>query len=331
MRVMLATQAADLDFSEGREKGLTAYWAEIEALLQRVGPMYLSTKLDGVRGATSSGKVMSRTWKPIRSDKIQEVFGFHFLDGLDGEFIANDANDPNAMQAATSATSKKDSEIVPTYHIFDYHLEQDLPFSERYGKLQAFDSYLRNLPSTPEYNLIRSHIKVIPQVLVSNAMEVKRHVERFIEEGYEGGMLRSPASPYKTGRSTLREAYLLKVKIWEDAEAEVLYAYEAMHNTNEAEFDERGYTKRSSAKAGKVPAGYLGGLHVKDIATDVEFDIGIAVRGAWSLADRKALWSTAPLLIGKILTYRHFPTGVVSKPRFPKFVAWRDDSDRGEE
>ena len=45
MRVMLATQAADLDFSEGREKGLTAYWAEIEALLQRVGPMYLSTKL----------------------------------------------------------------------------------------------------------------------------------------------------------------------------------------------------------------------------------------------------------------------------------------------
>ena len=330
MRVMLASQAADLDFSEGREEGLKSYWGSIESLLQRVGPMYLSTKLDGVRGAISTGRVMSRTWKDIRSDKIQEVFGHHFLDGLDGEFIASDATDPNAMQAATSATSKKDSDVVPTYHIFDYHLEQDLPFKERYEKLQRFDDFLNRLPSTPENNLLRGHIKVIPQVLVSNAAEVKRYVEHFLSKGYEGGMLRSPSSPYKTGRSTLREAYLLKVKIWEDAEAKVLYAYEAMHNTNEAEFDERGYTKRSSSKAGKIPAGYLGGLHVQDISTDIEFDIGIAVKGAWSLADRKALWSAAPSLVGKILTYRHFPSGVVSKPRFPKFVSWRDDSDRGE-
>lgn len=326
MRVMLADQVADLDYSQGREVGLQLYWEQIQALLERVGPMYMSTKLDGVRGAIAD-KVMSRTWKEIRSKAIQEVFAHTFLGGLDGEFIAGDPTDSNAMQAANSATSKADSAIIPHYYAFDCYSKGTEPFSMRYEYLKAFERELDDMPVTDLSALWKSHVHVVEQHLVSTGAEVRAYLEKFLSLGYEGGMLRLPTSPYKQGRSTRNEAYLLKVKIWEDAEAEVLDVYEAMHNTNVQERDDRGYSKRSSAKSGLVPAGYLGGFHVRDIKSGVEFDIGIAVRGVWSREIRTSLWHTADQLHGKLLTYRHFPSGIVDKPRFPKFVSWRSRDD----
>lgn len=326
MRVMLADQVADLDYSQGREAGLQQYWAQIQEVFDRVGPMYLSTKLDGVRGAIAD-RVMSRTWKEIRSAKIQEVFAHSFLKGLDGEFIAGDSTDPNAMQAANSATSKADSLVIPNYYVFDVYSKGTEPFSQRYVYLKSFERELAGLPDTELSLLWKSHMHVVEQTLVHTSKEVQEHVDRFLSLGYEGGMLRLPDSPYKQGRSTRKEAFLLKVKIWEDAEAEILSAYEAMHNTNAKDVDDRGYAKRSSAKAGLVPAGYLGGLHVRDIKSGVEFDIGIAVRGVWTLQTRKALWAASNTLPGKILTYRHFPSGIVEKPRFPKFVSFRSSDD----
>jgi len=326
MRVMLADQVADLNYSQGKEAGLQHYWEQIQTVLDRVGPMYISTKLDGVRGAIDT-HVMSRTWKEIRSAKIQEVFAHTFLSGLDGEFIAGESTDPNAMQAANSATSKADSQVIPHYYAFDAYSQGSEPFSQRYEYLKSFESALAGLPDTELSLLWKSHVHVVEQTLIRTSKEVQEHVGRFLALGYEGGMLRLPTSPYKQGRSTRNEAFLLKVKIWEDAEAEIISAYEAMHNTNARDVDDRGYAKRSSAKAGLVPAGYLGGLHVRDIKSGVEFDIGIAVRGVWTLQDRKALWSASATLPGKILTYRHFPSGIVEKPRFPKFVSWRSLED----
>ena len=57
-------------------------------------------------------------------------------------------------------------------------------------------------------------------------------------------MVRTPDSPYKCGRSTEREAWLLKIKRFEDAEAVVLGTYEGMSNMNEAGVDAFGRTKR---------------------------------------------------------------------------------------
>ena len=43
-----------------------------------------------------------------------------------------------------------------------------------------------------------------------------------------------PNAPYKQGRSTVREGYLLKVKTFLDDEATVVRFEERMHNGNEA-------------------------------------------------------------------------------------------------
>ena len=76
-------------------------------------------------------------------------------------------------------------------------------------------------------------------------------------------MIRTPDSPYKCGRSTEREGWLLKIKRFEDAEAVVLDTYEGMSNQNDAQRDAFGRTKRSLAQAGKVGRGELGGFVVR--------------------------------------------------------------------
>jgi hypothetical protein len=73
-------------------------------------------------------------------------------------------------------------------------------------------------------------------------------------------MLRDPNGPYKFGRSTRKEGYLLKLKRFCDSEAEVIGVVELMHNGNEAKTNALGRTERSTRKAGKTGMGVLGAL-----------------------------------------------------------------------
>ena len=55
-----------------------------------------------------------------------------------------------------------------------------------------------------------------------NNEELIDYEQGAVEDGYEGVMLRDPSAPYKYGRSTVRKGYLLKLKRFEDSEAEVI-------------------------------------------------------------------------------------------------------------
>jgi DNA ligase-1 len=150
-------------------------------------------------------------------------------------------------------------------------------------------------------------------------------------------MIRSTAGPYKFGRSTEKEGWLLKLKRFEDSEAVVLGCYELMHNANEATKDELGHTKRSSHKANKQGRGTLGGLHVRDLKTGVEFDIGTGFDDAlraelWSLHQLNVALQvpakfSAGAVVGRVAKYKFFPTGSKDKPRFPVFLGFRDSID----
>ena len=126
---------------------------------------------------------------------------------------------------------------------------------------------LAALPDSPRI------VKVMP-VLIPNASALAAYEEECIAAGHEGVMVRTPDSPYKCGRSTEREAWLLKIKRFEDAEATVLASYEGMTNQNTAELDAFGRTKRSLAQAGMIGRGELGGFVVRHLSTGVEFWLG---------------------------------------------------------
>lgn len=112
------------------------------------------------------------------------------------------------------------------------------------------------------------------------------------------------------------------MKRFEDAEAEVIGVVEEMHNTNEAKINELGRTSRSTAQAGKVGKGRLGALQVR-LPCGTTFEIG----SGYDAEQRNRFWRQRDDLIGKLVTFRHQPSGAKDKPRFPVFHGFRDARD----
>ena len=177
---------------------------------------------------------------------------------------------------------------------------------------------LAALPDSPRI------VKILP-VLIPDCTDLAAYEEECITAGYEGVMVRTPNSPYKCGRSTEREAWLLKIKRFEDAEAMVLASYEGMTNQNAAELDAFGRTKRSLAQAGMIGRNELGGFVVRHLSTGVEFRLGYnhIVGGV----DRVTLWLRREMLVGKVVKFSHQPSGAKEAPRFPKFIGFREAWD----
>lgn len=273
-------------------------------------PVMVSPKLDGVR-AIKLGNLMSRNLKEIPNRHVQKSFEL-IPDGIDGELIEGDPTD-DPYRRTISAVMSEDGEPDVSLYVFDcFHYEETFTLRFETVKVLAGRAIMAGLK-----------VRLVPHIWVYTIQELLEAEQQFLDEGYEGLMIRDPAGPYKFGRSTLKEGYLLKLKRFEDSEAEVLGTYEKMHNANEAKKNALGRTERSTAKDGMVPAGVLGGLDVRDLKTGVEFKIG----GKFSAAEREKFWKQRKSLIGKIAKYKFFATGSKDKPRFPIFLGWRDRID----
>lgn len=155
--------------------------------------------------------------------------------------------------------------------------------------------------------------------------QLMAYEERCFAEGYEGVMIRTLASPYKYDRSTEREGYVLKIECFENAEAVVLDTYESMSNQNAAEKDAFGRTKRSMAQSGMVGRGELGRFVVRHAEMGIEFRLGYnhVVGGV----GRVSLWQQRESLTGRLVKFKHLPSGVKEEPRFPKFIGFREPWD----
>ncbi len=275
-------------------------------------PLMASAKLDGVRALIINGVVMSRSLKPIPNKYIQAIIGNPMLDGFDGELIiGGDCAAKDVYQKTVSGVMERDKD-QPTikFMVFDdFHCYGD--FRRRYHNL-----YNRRdrLPSS-----LLCHVFIHSHHEISGQDELLKWETRYLKDGYEGIMLRSLDGPYKHGRSTLKESYLLKVKRFTDAEAIIIGMSPLMHNTNEQTKDELGHSVRSSKKEGKVALQQLGALKVRDVKSGVEFDIGTGFTGE----QRITFWHGRHDLIGKVVKYKSQPVGVKDRPRFPVFLGFR--------
>lgn len=282
-------------------------------------PVYASPKLDGIRAAIRDGEAVSRTLKPLPNVYLQGYISARSdLNGLDGEFTVGPANDKNVMQATTSGVMSKAGEPDFTYWVFDFYTSPDMPYGERLRLMQRSFAGSDKLKSY-------TRIKLLPQTLIHSASELDAFERVQLEQGYEGIMVRAPQSPYKYGRSTAREGYLLKVKRFTDGEATIIGFEELLHNANEAQVNALGLTERSSHAANKVPMGTLGALRVRDVATGVEFSIGTG----YTAAQRLQIWEQRETLLNTIVKYKHFEVGAKDAPRFPVWLGMRHPDDMG--
>lgn len=290
-------------------------------------PVLATPKLDGIRCLRVNGKALSRKFLAIPNDHIRSTIEREFeqyLSEYDGEIMI-----PNrSFNELSGDVRRHDGKPDFRYHVFDVVQQENTPniidpsmtVPNPWGGLsQPYVSRVHSLEMTA---LPSFCVKVLP-VLINTVEELNAYEAECLAQGYEGVMVRSPNSPYKCGRSTANEGYLLKVKRFEDGEAEVL-GYECEYeNQNVAEKDAFGRTKRSTNQENMVPKDRLGKLNVRDLVTKVEFDIGTG----FTAADRMKLWARRDELIGKIAKYKHQPSGADEKPRFPVWLGWRDKWD----
>lgn len=273
-------------------------------------PLLASPKLDGVRALLIDGVVMSRSFKPIPNARVQKLFGRPEYNGLDGELIVGTPTDKDVYRNTTSGVMSQAGEPEVSYYVFD---KFDHP-GGFHARLRASREVIGRLNPVIPIVPVEHRFVACEQTLA--ALE-----EQYLAAGYEGVMLRHQNGPYKHGRSTEREGWLLKLKRFDDSEAVIISAYELMHNANEATQNELGYTERSSHKAGMVGKGILGGLSVRDAYSGVEFDIGTG----FDQATREALWKQRDQLSEQVIKYKFFASGVKDKPRFPVFLGFRSD------
>lgn len=271
-------------------------------------PVLATPKLDGIRCLKINGRAVTRSFKAVSNRFTRAWIERNLPDGLDGELIVKGATFSEIAGHFGRETGEPDF----TFAVFDYVSEScDVPYACR----------MQELMRLPQFERVE---KIVP-VEIGSPVALSEYEANCLSAGYEGVMVRTPDSPYKCGRSTENEGYLLKIKRFEDGEAVVLDSYEGMTNQNAAERDAFGRTKRSTAQAGMIGRGELGGFIVRVLETGVEFRLGYNhVLGG---IDRETLWRDRESLVGKLVKFKHQPSGAKEAPRFPKFIGFREAWD----
>ena len=268
-------------------------------------PYIATPKIDGIRFLMIDGVAVSRTFKPIRNKHIQSLLSQYLPDGVDGELTSGDT-----FQSSTSAVMTIEGEPEFKVWIFDYVNpdEEILPF------------YLRilNIP----LNTLPFDYELLSGTTIHSPKELERYEYICLHNGYEGVMLRDPNGTYKFGRSTVNDNILLKVKRFEDDEAELIAIEEKMSNQNVAEKDAFGHVKRSASLEGMVPMNTTGTLIVRN-KDGLEFGIGSGLDDK----TREEIWNNKEKYIGKLVKYKYFPQGIKELPRHPVFLGFRDVED----
>jgi DNA ligase-1 len=218
------------------------------------------------------------------------------------------------MQATTSAVMSHDGPDPRdggfSFHVFDRIDMPAEPFHKRLG------SCVVRASEDPV-------VRLLHHTIISTAAQLAEFEQDCVSAGFEGIMLRDPNGRYKFGRSTLKEGILLKVKQFDDDEAELAAMVELNRNLNEATVDERGYTKRSTSKDGKVAAGVMGAMVLRSPKWTGTFEIG----SGFTAEQRADFWERREELLGQLVCFKHQPSGAKDKPRFPVFKGFRHVDD----
>jgi len=267
-------------------------------------PCLVQPKLDGIRAIVKDGVVLSRSLKPIRNKHVQRLLSH--LEGFDGELISGDT-----FQQTTSNIMSSDGDDQFVFVIFDNYLI-DEEYSKRWYQLTEL---------VEETDV---HFEVIETRLITDIQQLKAIESKYLADGYEGIIIRSLDSPYKFGRSTIKEGYLLKRKPFSDAEAIVVDFVEQLENTNEQTIDALGHKKRTTHKELLVPKGTLGSFLVYSKTFGL-FNIGTGL----GLTDelRSEIWANKVSYLGKTITFKYQQIGTDKLPRIPIFLHFRDSDD----
>lgn len=281
-------------------------------------PLIAMRKSDGCRILNVNGKAVGRSLKPYKNKKLTAHFSQEGLNGIDCELVATYENDPDLCRYTTSLVNTIEGGLPNAVVIFDLLDEENI----NKGYAERIDAVKR---SVSDYERILHPVKVIvPELFViSSVAELDALYERFLEEGYEGIIIRKPEGKHKNGRCTVKEGNYLRDKPTLDAEGVCIRLEEAYENQNEAKVNELGYTERSTHQENMVPKGMIGALW---LLTPEGKEIKVGA-GKLKHEERKYYWENPDKIIGQIVKYAFLGVGELNAPRHPRFISLRAEED----
>ena len=236
-------------------------------------PFYVQPKLDGVRLLVCKDGGISRTGKIVPGT---EILGR----GLEeGQYVDGEAFDPNLNFEELTSTFKTDP-LKLKFYVFDFFDLKKCPmtFEERWDVVKSL--------SNPHYEYVET-------------FSVKKHTDMngfhkmFMQQGYEGTMIRDKDSMYEVGQ---RSNYLLKHKDFQTEEYEITGA-------------KTGHGRDADAV-----------VWVCKTQDGQQFN----VRPEGTIIQREEDYKNHKKYIGKMLTVRFQNLTAIGVPRFPVGVVIRD-------
>lgn len=280
------------------------------ATLQYRLPLYASDKEDGIRCIIhpTLGPV-SQTMKPIPNHHIRNMLAHVHNFHLDGELVALDLKGRDCdFHDTQSAVMTQFGKPRFEFRVFDWFGNQYLPYEER----------MEEACNTVEA-ICEEHLSFLRQTLCTTLEELEGEEVFALNRGKEGIMLRHPQGWYKEGRSTLNEAYLLKVKRFMDDEAVVIGLEQEMENCNPATRDSGGLQKRSKHAVGMRPKRCVGKLLCMWRGLPIKIGSGLT-------HEQRYDWFIYPSqIVGKTVTFKYQVHGMKTLPRTPIFKGIRLD------
>lgn len=264
----------------------------ILAALQKLRyPVLASVKLDGVRALRLNGTLVSRTFKEIPNKSIRER-SMKLPGGFDME-LWNPELSYNEIQGIVMSKEHADSDKIQ-FHILDWCRE------ETYGhRCTYIVNWLLAAPS------LMLDVRFETPITRTNNIEVYRTLLAAERDCAEGICFRTPMSPYKQGRSTLKEQYLVKLCRWIRDEVKIVGFGEQIETGKRA--------------MGKQTLGYMICEDKNGNRVDVGSGVGLTERL------RQFIWDNQSKYNNKTITIKYKPCGTKDVARHPIFVGFRED------
>jgi len=260
-------------------------------------PCHTQPKLDGIRAIIKADGMWTRNGKKIVScphilEELENIFEIYPDLIFDGELYNHQfKHDFNKITSLVKKTKPTKEDLVESSKLVEYHI-YDLPSSNKefIGRLED----LQDLISTLFNCFSGSSVVYVQTEEANNQEELDKLYHEWMEEGYEGQMVRISNSLYENKRSKS----LLKRKEFGDDEFEILAVNEG---------------------TGKL-AGRVGNMLFKSKSGHYFFS---TVNGTQEYLSE--LWSQRDELVGKQATIKYFNlTPGTEIPRFPKVISIRD-------
>ena len=261
-------------------------------------PCFVQPKLDGLRCVIYSDPVTGEIRRQSRTGTYFETMS-HIAESLAPLF----ARFPNTILDGELYTTKipfeelagliKTKKLTPNdmeklcvieYHIYDI-VDETMPYHARHDNIKKmFAQVAASTTSSP--HVLPRYICLVPTIEAKTPADFKAEFGRFIEEGYEGIMLRNKTGMY---RCNYRSHDLQKYKEFMEDEFKII-----------------GFTQGDGRDKGTV-------IWICETKEGNEF----RVRPRGTMESRRELYQTGEKFVGKMLTVIFQELTEEGKPRFP--------------